>query len=49
MHGMDLQAAMLMPLVLDDYADPEGAGQAEELLPGSAACSGTWTTGRAVQ
>ena len=30
MHGMDLQAAMLMPLVLDDYADPEGAGQAEE-------------------
>ena len=30
MHGVDLQAAMLMPLVLDDYADPEGAVQAEE-------------------
>ena len=30
MHGVDLQAAMLMPLVLDDYADPEGAAQAEE-------------------
>ena len=29
-NGVDLQAAMLMPLVLDDYADPEGAAQAEE-------------------
>ena len=29
-NGMDLQAAMLMPLVLDDYADPEGAARAEE-------------------
>ena len=24
MHGVDLQAAMLMPLVLDDYADRRG-------------------------
>ena len=27
--GLDLQAAMLMPMVLDDYADPEGEAQAE--------------------
>lgn len=29
MAGPDLRAAMLMPLVLDDYADPEGDPQAE--------------------
>ncbi len=28
--GQDLRAAMLMPLVLDDYAEPEGDLQAEE-------------------
>lgn len=27
--GLDLRAAVLMPLVLDDYADPEGDGQVE--------------------
>ena len=29
-NGPDLRAAVLMPLVLDGYADPEGTAQAEE-------------------
>ena len=48
MHGVDLQAAMLMPLCWTTTPTRRGRCRRRS-THGSAACSGTWTTGRAVR